>query len=356
MVATPLVSTQPASFLFDRARSAHPWFAALNALQSSAQPGHAPLAQNWRMDVRVDAVREAHFNTAGCFPKGSSGSGFDAAIKEYYAHYLCRSPAVDPCAAYAEKTNQSNLIPFDERPARNHRLLHLASVKSLLMRVMKPAVPGKVDFEMAVFQLAGVRLPTYPTVTAVEKLVNALQARGLDTIKEFVHVLSDTLGDSEPHWWAAFAHEIGDLSATSDWTDAVRKTGQGHIEPGEWLLAWRYSPELAGRLYRPTVAEAGAYAFHFPSPPLANYGIAMPLAPEFPAVRELVHAPLKGDISAESCIGFGQVLGTPVAVHGGRSIASWFQTRRREHGQALVLHQPSHIPAEAWLMRHAILP
>jgi len=356
MPVIPLVSSHPSSFLFDRARSAHPWFAELGALQSNAEPGHAPLAQNWRMDVRVDSAREAHLDGTGCFPAGSSGSGFEAAIKEYYSHYLCRSPAASPSAAYAESANQGNFIPFDERPARNHRLLHLASVKNLLRFVLKPSIPGKADFEMAVFQQAGVRLPAYPGSAEVEQLVIALQARGLDTIKEFARVLSDSLGESEPHWWAAFAHEIGDLGATADWTDAVRKTGQGHIESGEWMLAWRYSPELAGRLYRPTVAEAGAYAFHFPSPPLANYGITMPLVAGLPAVRELIHAPLKGDINAEACIGFGQVAGTPVAVRGPHDIAPWFQTRRHEHGEALALQQPPHIPAHAWLLRHAILP
>lgn len=178
----------------------------------------------------------------------------------------------------------------------------------------------------------------------------------MEAIQEFARELSDALGDNEPHWWAAFAHEIGDLSSSTDWTDAVRKTGQGHVEQGEWLLAWRYSPEVVGKLYRPTVAEAGAYSFHFPSPPLANYGIAMPLAEGLPAVRELIHAPLKGEISGEACIGFGRVLNAPVPVRESPGMAAWFQARRREHAEALVLHQPSNNPVRVWLQRHAILP
>lgn len=351
MSVIPLVSSQPASFLFDRARSAHPWFAALDALYSSSTAGHAPLAQNWRMDVRVDKAREVHFNGTGCFPSGSSGNGFEAAIRDYYLHYLCRTPST-----YTESINQGNLIPFDKRPARNHRLLHLASVESLLRHVLKPAVPGKVDFEIAFFRLVGFHLSTNPGNDKIKRLVIALQAKGLDAIKEFARELSDALGDSEPHWWAAFAHEIGNLNATADWTDAVRKTGQGHIEPRKWLIAWCYSPELVGKLYRPTVAEAGTYAFHFPSPPLASYGITMPLISRLPAVRELIHAPLKGDISAEACIGFGQVLGNPAAVHGKHNTASWFKTRRKEHGEALAARQPPHSTTQAWLQRHAILP
>ena len=355
MVPIPLVSSQPASFLFDRARNSHPWLAALGTLQGSSMPGHAPLAQNWRMDVRVDAEREAHLVSAGCFPSGSSGGGFDAAISEYFAHFLCRSPAAVPCADYAENANRSNLIPFEERPARNHRLLHLASVNSLLRRLMKPSVAAKVDFEIAVVRLTGIRLPATPGGSDIDRLVTALQTKGLDTIKGFAQAISEGLGNSEPHWWAAFSHEIGALSAVFDWTDAVRKTGQGHVEQGEWMLAWRYSPELAGKLYRPTVAEAGSYAFHFPSPPLASYGIAMPLAAGLPVVRELIHAPLKGEISAEACIGFGRIVNIPVVVRGPHDIAPWFQKRRREHGQALVQNQPPEIPARSWLQRHAIL-
>ncbi|MBL0311319.1 MAG: hypothetical protein IPP78_01125 [Holophagaceae bacterium] len=352
----PWASPKPDSFLFDRARGTHHWFAALDALTLSAEPGHVPLAQNWRMDVRVDAAREVHLDGSGCFPAGGSGKGFDAAIRDYQSHYLCRSTTATPCSSYVEIANQGNLIPFDERPARNHYLLHLASVKNLLRFVLKPSVPGKVDFEMAIFQLAGIRLPDNPGNSDAEKLVNALQARGLDEVKEFAHALSDALGENEPHWWAAFAHEIGDLRATNDWTDAVRKTGQGHIEPGEWLMAWHYSPELAGRLYRPTVAEAGTCAFHFPSPPQASYGITMPLVAGSPAVRELIHPPLKGDISAEACIGFGKAVDSPVSVSGQHDMAVWFRTRRHEHGRSLALNQPPSIPAQAWLLRHAILP
>lgn len=221
---------------------------------------------------------------------------------------------------------------------------------------MKASNPFKVDFEITVFPLAGFRLPNNPSAGDVERLVSALQAQGIDTIKEFAGALSDALGDSEPHWWAAFSHEIGDLSATTDWTAAVRKTGQGHVEQGEWLLAWRYSPELVGKLYRPTVAEAGAYAFHFPSPPLASYGIAMPLATGLPSVRELIHAPLKGEISCEACIGLGKVHEIPISVRGPNDVAPWFRLRRHQHGESLALNEPPTIPARAWLLRHAILP
>jgi len=354
MTAPILPVTQASNYLFDRARCSHPWLAALNALHASTVAGHSALAENWRMDSRINAARETHFDGAGCFPKGSSGSGFDAAIRDYYTHFLCRSSFVAPRSAYAENANEGNLIPTEQRPARNHQLLHLAPVKSLLGFALGANCAGKADFEIAVFRLSRIRLSPHPSSAETERLIEALQTQGSDTIQKFARELSTALGDTEPHWWAAFAHEIGDLSATDDWTNAVRKTGQGHIEPGEWLIAWRYSPELIGKLYRPTVAEAGAYAFHFPSPPLVNYGITMPLEQGLPAVRELIHAPLKGDINAESCIGFGKVQSDPAALRTSSGLAPWFQTRRHQHAEHLVQHQPPH--TQNWLTRHAILP
>lgn len=356
MTILPLTGSHPSNYLFDRLRPAHPWFAALGELENSLKPGHAPLAQNWRMDDRVDDARENHLNATGYFPAGSLGSGFKSAIREYYNHYQCRSPAGAPCAAYAESTNESNRIPFDERPARNNRLLHLVAVKSLLRHVMNPTVSGKADFEIAVFRLVGFRLPENPANSDVERLVNALNARGQPMVKEFARALSEALGVNEPHWWASFAHEIDDMSATSDWTNAVRITGQGEIEQGEWLMAWNYSPEVAGKLFRPTVAEAGTYAFHFPSPPTENYGITMPLASSLPAVRELIHAPLKGDTSADACIGFGKVNEIPAPVRTPNDIGLWFRIRRHEHGKSLVRSRPRNILTQSWLERHSILP
>lgn len=356
MAATLLASSNSANYLFDRAHSVHPWFSDLGAMQADATAGHAPLAQNWRMDSRVDGGRELHLDSSGCFPAGNSGLGFEAAIREYHIHFLCRSSYIAPLSAYVEPPNAGNLIPLDLRPARNHHLLHMASLKSLLRFALGAYCPGKTDFEIALWQLSGLRLANSPSADEIERLVVTLQAKGEGAIKEFARELSSALGDTEPHWWAAFAHEVGDLVAMDDWTVAVQKTGQGHVEPGEWLLAWRYSPEVVGNLYRPTVAEAGAYAFHFPSPPLANFGITMPLANGLPAIRELIHAPLKGDISAESCIGFGKVQGDPISVRSASGMGPWFQARRHEHADHLIQHQPPHVTAQGWLTRHGVLP
>ena len=348
MVSSSLVTLNSKAFLFDRLRQAnHPWLGALNSLEKSVAPGHAPLAQNWRMDSRVDATREQHINSSGCW---NDTKAFEAAVWDYFVHFQCRSPAIPPLAAYVEKENSCNLIPANERPSRNHPLLHLASVNRLLKFIYRGGNENLADFQIGLRRLTGNRSPSNINDAEVEKLVAAMQSKGEETVKKFARLISDTLGDFEPLWWAAFAHEIGDLQGLTDWTDAVRKTGLGHLEPGEWLLAWRYSPEIAGRLYRPTVAEAGANGFHFPSPLMTVYGITMPLIKDMPAVRELIHPPLKGEISEESCIGcFGRIEHDPVELRNANDILPWFEKRRRLHGDYLARQQPL---AKPWLQRH----
>jgi hypothetical protein len=351
MAVIPLIK-QPTGYLFDRACGTHPWLAALNALQAGRASGHAALAQNWRMDGRVDAAREQHLAATGCFPDDAGGKGFQAAIWEYFRHYQCHPASGPSCAGYADIPNRGNLIPFEEQPARSHRLLHIGSLGRLINLVLS-GLPGKEGFLRAWSTLTGYRPIAESTPGNIDRLVSTLQNKGGGAIRQFALVLSDALGDTEPHWWAAFSHEIGALENNRDWTQAVQKTGQGHIEQGEWLIAWRYSPELVGRLYRPSVAEAGDYAFHFPSPPLAPYGITMPLAPGLPAVRELIHAPLKGENGADACIGFGRVEHDPIPANDEKT---WFHRRRHEHARMLADAQPAHFHAQAWLQRHALLP
>ena len=231
-------------------------------------------------------------------------------------------------------------------------MLHVASVNRLLKFIYRGGNENLADFQIGLRRLTGNRSPSDINDTEVEKLVAVMQSKGEETVKKFARFISDALGDSEPLWWAAFSHEIGELLSFTDWTDAVRKTGLGHLEPGEWLLAWRYSPEIAGRLYRPTVAEAGANGFHFPSPLMTAYGITMPLKETMPAVRELIHPPLKGEISEESCIGcFGKIERDPVELRNANDILPWFEKRRQMHGDYLARQQPL---AKPWLQRHRL--
>ncbi|MGZ8184312.1 MAG: hypothetical protein ACXWT1_20400 [Methylobacter sp.] len=348
-----MASLNSKTFLFDRLRQAnHPWLDALNTLEKSAVPGHAPLAENWCMDARVDVAREQHINSSGCFPCDNNSKAFETAVWDYFVHFQCRSSAIPPLAAYVEKENSGSLIPADERPSRNHHLLHVASVNRLLQFIYRGGNENLADFQIGLRRLTDARSPSAINDAEVDKLIVVMQAKGAETVKKFARLISDTLGNSEPLWWAAFAHEFGDLQTLKDWTDVARKTGSGHLKRGDWLLAWRYSPEIAGRLYRPTVAEAGPNGFHFPSPIMNAYGITMPLKEGMPAVRELIHPPLKGEISEQACIGcFGKIEHDPVDLRNKNDIPAWFEKRRQMHGDYLAQQQPL---AKDWLQRHGL--
>lgn len=343
-------------FLFDRRRAKkHPWLDALNKLEKSNVPGNTPLAKNWRMDSHVDFTREQHLKDSGCFPKNGEVRDFGASIREYFEHFQCRSPITHPCASYVEVENASNLIPVDKRPSRNHYFLHLASLNRLLRYIYRGGNETLVDFQIAVRRLTNSRPPSDTTDAEIERLTGTLQSKGAEAVKAFARIVSDALGNSEPLWWASFAHEIGDLSGTLDWTNAVQKTGLGHFERGEWLMAWYYSPEIVGKLYRPTTAEAGTSGFYFPSPPTSICGITMPLIEGMPAVRELIHAPLKGEVSEEACIGnFGRIENNPIELKDANTLLDWFEERRRTHGSYLVQQSP-HIAIYEWLQRHQVL-
>jgi|GEM_PF-1313345 len=343
-------------YIFDRRRHAHPWEAELARLHSSAVPGAPALAANWRMDARVDDARENQLTESPLFPSTTVSTDFCKAVTDYFAYHQCRQVGATPEPDYASAANSSNLIPVAQRPSRNHFLLHIASINRLLTIILRAANPNRADFQIQLSRLTGERPLTSATFREVDRLADSLTAMGPDTVKRFARITSDALGENEPFWWAAFAHEIGNFAATEDWTEAARTLGLGHLETGERLIAWRYSPELLAGLYRPTVAEARDSGFHFPSPPGSDYGITMPLTDAAVAVKELLHAPLKSDLSFAYCTGtIGKIENPPAPLNAVSDISRWFSERRSGH-RAYLGRQFLSDGAQNWLRRHAGLP
>jgi hypothetical protein len=78
----------------------------------------------------------------------------------------------------------------------------------------------------------------------------------------------------------------------------------------------------------------------------------MPLAEGRPLVRELVHAPLKGDICAESCVGrLGRIEQPLIEVNNDNELRDWYGLRRGSHRQRLVASRDSD-PIRDWILRH----
>ncbi len=285
-------------YLFDRRRTDHPWLGSLADQEASPYPENRALARNWRMDHRVTEPRESDLLALKHFPTPADPArDFAKAVRDYFGDRLCVPPDRPP--DYAASANLGNRIPPDT-VAPNHPLVHLASLSALLGRTL-----GSFDLREVLLDRTGVLAPDSGALPPgdLDRIGEGLAAAGEEAIRELAGVVSDALGPREPHWWAAFAYEVDPHLEGIDWTAAARTLGLGHLGQGDWLIAWRYAPEVAGPLYRPTVAEAGAYGYHFPSPPGDAFGVTMPLDPGLAAVKEVIHAPLKGDLSAESCLG-----------------------------------------------------
>jgi hypothetical protein len=169
------------------------------------------------------------------------------------------------------------------------------------------------DLKLNFRDITGLMLPQKPTGTTiweqeafsqeVDKIADKVQQRGPDKVRELAGLLCDTLGETQPPWWACFAEEVKRFIDHGNWTSLCRALGLGHLEIGHWLLTWRYELNSAGPLYRPTVVESNKNPFHFPSLPASSYGITMPLDETYSACREVLHPPLFGEAAINSCTG-----------------------------------------------------
>jgi len=340
--------------LFDRRRAAHPWFSALSRLENAEYPENRALAGNWRMDHRVVAEREEELRNSPAFHDlDRHGVGFDSAIQGYFQEALCRSGMVGgELPAYVADANRDNRIERD-RVAPNAHLLHLASLEGLLRRVPDGF---RFDVENALFELTGEYAPEDLKAldrTQRDGIARGLQRAGFDAIREFAGLVADALGPTQPHWWAAFAYEVDDYLEGEDWSRAARVLGLGHLREGDWLLAWRYPVDWAGPLYRPTAVEAAQNGWHYPSPPGEPFGVTMPLAADLPAVKEVIHAPLKGDVNSDACLGrLGRIVTAPTTLDNPKD-TKWLERCRLDH--AGRLHEYYETPSVAnWLTRHGL--
>lgn len=242
--------------------------------------------------------------------------------------------------------NSDNRIPAGQLPP-HQRLVHLASLHRLLTRTL---AGGTTSFPLHRFldevTEGHIRLVSSSLSAAeLDPLVAALRNRGEEAVREMAGLICDTLGPNEPAWWASFAAEITSYLQSEDWSEACRLTGLGHLSEGDWLLAWEYPLDLPGPLYRPTVVEASNSPYHYPSPPNYAYGITMALDSRLPAVREVVHAPLKGQAAIDGSNGrVGRLFSLFIT-------ADDIPRLRAQHCDQLRL-QYTGPPSQGWLQRH----
>ncbi|WP_133510712.1 hypothetical protein [Candidatus Thiosymbion oneisti] len=238
------------SYLFDRPRNDHPWLDALSELDRSPAIGEPQVTANWRMDHRVEPSREDVLLAPGGFPKitNPGGESFRQARRNYFEQFLCRPVGTDSGSselpAYLTDANLGNRIPA-ERISPNHDLLHLASLNTLLRRALSGRYDA-ADLELEIESGMGRSLPTTIDAATVDRIAASVRSAGEESVRRLAGLISDTLGPTEPHWWAAFAYEVEAHIQGEDWTEAAVRLGLGHLKPGDWLLAWRYSSRDAG--------------------------------------------------------------------------------------------------------------
>lgn len=349
-------SVIPLVYLFDRPRHGHPWQQMLTASENDNTVGMAQLTANWRMDHRVSEPLENVLAASGPFPSGATTT-IARAVGDYHLHYQCRPVDSIPEPPYRGSANSCNRIDMGRISPAAH-LVHIASLNRLLRFALRRSTPGRADLEAYLHGSFGL-LPPDPArktqhETFCDQLARSLTAAGEAAIRELSRNLSEALGPGEPHWWASFSYEIDPYLTGDDWSGAIARTGLGHLEAGEWLLAWRYPAVDAAPLFRPTVIEAVDSGFHFPSPPSHPHGIAMDLSGGQLGVAKVVHAPLKEDDAAEFSLGrIGRVGSAYANIHNHAEMATWFRTTRNRHRKILTATLPAD---QSWIERHRALP
>ncbi len=299
--------------IFDRERDRHPWERAFEEMRRLDPGRRWAVAANWRMDDRVHLEREeGDLDACGHFASVADADGWWEARYNYFKEEVCCPGAPlagGKASAYSRSTNDRNRI--SARIAGFDELVHVGSLKALLRRAVKSEMKGEV--EITLHEESGSKLPWFRTGmldieekeldSKVSDLARALLRRGPDAVRKVAGTLANSLGDSEPPWWAGFVEEIRTTLGRNAASDLCAALGLGHLRPGEWLLVWRYTVAEVTPLYRPTVLEANDSPYHYPSPPDYSPGITMPLDPALAACREVLHRPLRGTTAAERCTG-----------------------------------------------------
>lgn len=224
--------------------------------QSISEPERA-IGLNLVYDHRVSEVRALHFGRfLGSLPGGRGDVEYLLeTLRRYRQDWIAKRP-LDTFEH--PQDNHDNHTGLEE----DRELIHVCNVTQRLSHIdpaIRPLVPGIG---------LGNRAPTASEVNRKLRTIQGDSAREDQWIAHFLRLLR--LNSEVSPWhpvWAAGVSEFDSVLSERDspeaWMEAV-----GLQVPAEvtWLLVLRYPVKDAGRLYRPTVLEAGKSTWHFPSP------------------------------------------------------------------------------------------
>lgn len=347
-------------FIMDRPKSTHPWLEAFQSMDGSPDLTRRAVCSNWRMDHRISIAREQKILETPGFRDNPDEEEWWKTTHKYFSQAICLpvSPGRSGLrSAYAETYNDNNLI--SSRSIPNHeQLIHISSLNNILWR-LAGAEYSTADLKLSFRDITGLMLPQKPTGSTiweqrsfnneVDRIAERVQQQGSDNVRTLAGLLCDTLGSTQPPWWACFAEEVKQFQNQKDWTALCKALGLGHIEVGHWLIIWKYEINSAGNMYRPTVVESNKNPFHFPSYPTSSYGITMPLEESYSACREVLHPPLFGEAAINACTGeLGLVEDSPFVDYNN------IKQLREKHRERLA-SECTDTNDNLWLQRHEAL-
>lgn len=276
--------------VLDRRRIDDGWSDALANLDPVVLgPNSYAIEGNWRSDPRVSVDREDEMRAS---LELAAPTDWRAAYNTFFASHLLFNDVDGSESDTLLDCNSCNQVPRG-LVAPDLQLVRTCSLLSLTRGV------ANRDWDVVREELRDLlhltRLEhrtdlraTHPELAANIRR-NAIEATAIQEAVAFIVGKNRT----QAMWWAGFTLDIQPLVDRDDILGICRSFGVGAVSKDDVLVQWRYPNTVAGVLYRPTVVEAGLYAYHYPSPTESQFGYTMPLnIATAEAPREVLHAPL----------------------------------------------------------------
>jgi len=266
---------------------------ALDIWLGATQPnnsGYRAMARNVQYDWRVSQAREKELTRV--IPGACTGRSLQQAIVDYHLDRVQTGPSPDYSSS---DLNGENSIAGVDKDVPLARVVDLNGLRPVFAW-------ARDDWDSDLSETFA-KFPRDLTEQRVGAWLDGkLEASTEGEKTEFVAAVLQAMNAYrrhtryQPAWAAAWRAVEPHLGAGADrWVDVV-----GLYKPVRpvWVMVLRYKAGEAGMLIRPTQLDAGWYAHHFPSPPIAplgDGGYAMDLGTAGRATRlvpEFIHDPI----------------------------------------------------------------
>ncbi len=247
----------------------HPYDDALNAWRTSADSTWQSMACNVSNDHRVSEPREAAFDRFVDHP--CTSAGLNRALVDYFEEQVRHRKRPDYVYRAVNKDNiltGREGLPLIQKGVKLVRVLDLNRLRFVWQWANDPARRKKT------WRSTLAKFPSSPTDREVMNWLNdeldsgslAQKERTISTLLEIMNLYGSE-EPFQPTWattWAAF--EPHKDEGPERWMQVLGVAAP----PPRWVILLGYSVAEAGTLVRPTILDAGWYAYHFPSPPQAS--------------------------------------------------------------------------------------